>query len=153
MALGAGGKGDIMSPHLARLAGANHAWGPADAVAALVKELTDQRGRSLPSYGVERWLAIGEHGASSLAIVQHLTGRKVADDPKAHPHDSDDLSRCIALLDMAPELLQHLGKMGEVSKVWEIIVGTWTTLHQHLMDERHEAVNEFLSSIDREFAR
>lgn len=147
----AGGKGEIMSPHLARLAGANHAWGPADAVAALVKELASQRERGLPASGVERWLAVGEHGASSLAIVQNLTGRKVTDEPKAHPHDDDDLSRCVALLEMAPELRSNFWQMATVSRVWMALVSHWEKLEALLRNGRTGDVNLFLHAILREF--
>lgn len=132
-------EGAVMDTNLARMAGANIVMGlPAD-TEALRKELADgvlnqvratYAGAGL-SDGLIRWLAIGERGSSSNAIVQRLAGiPAVADDADqaAHPCDPDDLRRCRLLLEQCPELHGEFPRMVSVSDAWKRLVMEWDTL-------------------------
>lgn len=123
----------VIAPQLARLARASIAWGSREDVAALTKLLTEQADR--PGLTpLQRWLAIGERGSSSDAIVAHLRGAHT-DDPKAYPHDPDDLHRCLMLLQDVPELVADFSRMAEVSPVWAALVARWPELVSMLEEE------------------
>lgn len=126
----AAGRDAVMSVHLARLTGSTHAWGPPAAVDSLVKTLTARIGGA--KTGLNRWLAVGEHGSSSLAIVQHLTSSAVASAATAHPFDASDFSRCVQLLDTAPELRRDFPRMADVSPQWAGLVQNWAELEAML---------------------
>lgn len=79
---------------------------------------------------INEWLAHGERGISSEAIVSHLTGINVGSRrwPSNHPSDPDDLRRCVMLLKAAPEIRPELHRMAEVSEVWKKLVAEWDEL-------------------------
>lgn len=131
----AAGKDAVISPQLARLAGATFAWGKADAVDAMVRTLTEARlavpAGAKPLTGLDKWLAVGEHGESALAIVTKLRdglGLLGCGTSTQHPHDPDDLRRCLLLLRDAPELRGELHRMAEVSPQWAALVRAWPEL-------------------------
>jgi hypothetical protein len=130
----------IMDPTLARLAGANFAFGEPDdckelrevlAPAAIAKYEAIERQLGLPE-GSAKWLGAGDRGNSSMAMFQHLTGYQFEAgelrDPTAHPRDADDFSRCFELVRTVPRLAPHLERMGELSPTWGAIVADWTEL-------------------------
>lgn len=79
---------------------------------------------------INEWLANGERGISSEAIVSHLTGINVGSRHwfSNHPSDPDDLRRCALLIKSAPEIRAELHRMGEVSEVWKKLVAEWDEL-------------------------
>lgn len=110
---GSRGSEEVMSPDVARMAGANIAFGPKGALDKLRESLADaalqHEMRAHPELDADlvRWLAIGQRGRSSDAIVNHLTGAlggEDAEDRFAFPHDPDDLRRCRLLLEQVPSL-------------------------------------------------
>lgn len=125
---------DVVSVHLGRLAGATFAWGaPAD-VDALVAKLTAQADVAGLT-PLQRWLAIGQRGASSDAIVTRLRCVQVSGDPKAHPCDVGDFARCVRLLDEVPDLQVDLGRMADLSPVWAALVFWWPALTELFLSE------------------
>lgn len=145
-ALAALEKGAVLSADLARLCGCTFAWGQPQAVAALLaqrKEAMLARPAGAPELtGLERWLAVGEHGSSALAIVHKLRGHP-ADDPTAHPHDADDLRRCLLLLREAPELRAELPRMAEVSPAWSALTRAWAELEVTFLKEAGPKWHEY----------
>jgi hypothetical protein len=80
----------------------------------------------MPSTAAQ-WLATGERGISSEAILSTLTGlpMKSAHGFGNHPHDPDDFKRCEMLLRAVPEFRERLGEMAAVSPVWAGLVARW----------------------------
>ena len=138
------GAGDqVMSPDLARLAGAQFAWGLPEDVDALSDALRQSALASIPtpddggpwsrlSDAEKRWLAAGEQGLSSCAIVFKLTGyRPEMLEPwegYPYPHDPDDLRRCLLLLRDVPDVASRIGEMASCSPQWAALVGAWGEL-------------------------
>lgn len=83
------------------------------------------------------WLASGERGLSSEAIVQRLTGVKIhtgrSEGAVEPPHDPSDFRRCARLLDMVTEARKHLHLMRDVSPAWARIIDRWDEL-EHLLN-------------------
>lgn len=85
-----------------------------------------------------RWLASGERGISSNAIVSHLTGeltdthgmRPGSD----HPWDPDDFRRCELLLTDYPLARELFGRMRSRSATWSDLVDEWGDIRE-LLDE------------------
>ncbi|KHJ74672.1 hypothetical protein [Rhodococcus sp. Chr-9] len=76
------------------------------------------------------WLASGERGISSEAIVSHLTGHQVGR-PWAgadHPWDPDDFYRCEMLLRAYPLARLAFPAMKSRSEVWARLVDAWDEL-------------------------
>lgn len=73
------------------------------------------------------WLATGSIGSSSKCMAMWLAFGKRVDDGfgAAHPHDPDDLDRCLRLLFVAPGLRERLPRMAELSPEWSALVGRW----------------------------
>jgi hypothetical protein len=80
-----------------------------------------------------QWLAGGERGASSNAIVQHVTGYHTGSN--SHPYDPDDLYRCIKLLNAAPWLRERFSEMKSCSAVWARLVERWDELEMTFYSE------------------
>jgi hypothetical protein len=132
-------KGAVIDTDLARMAGVGLAAGlPAD-VAALKAKLKAKIEQSLEGSteggrdpALERWLALGERGSSSNAMVAFLANDpRAADafDRKAHPHDPSDLKRCRLLLEQVPSLEAPFRvRMGELSPVRRRLVDAWDEL-------------------------
>ena len=88
------------------------------------------------SENVVRWLANGERGISSNTIVQVLVGLPcVGTWGGSHPHDPDDLTRCIRLLEECPELTPLFPRMEHASKEWGVLVPAWPELSALLDSE------------------
>lgn len=132
----------VLDTGVARMAGAAVAVGPAAALDQLrarleAHSLNAQREATpgLPDAAVH-WLAAGERGTSSETIFTHLTGvNALGNDRADHPHDPDDLDRCLALLNQVPELRAGFGRMAEVSPEWAALVKHWAEIEQSHLDE------------------
>ncbi|MBA3589686.1 hypothetical protein [Methylibium sp.] len=82
------------------------------------------------------WLANGQRGVSSDTIVQHLTSIVcLTDEEPAHPHDPDDLDRCLILLDRVPLLKLQLHGMRTCSPVWDALIDRWDEIEASHLDE------------------
>lgn len=82
-----------------------------------------------------KWLATGSTGSSSEAMAFWLAfGQKTCDN-YAHPHDPDDLDRCLRLLDTVPELRQRLHHMSEVSPYWGALLNNWGAIERSHLEE------------------
>ncbi len=80
------------------------------------------------------WLANGETGLSSETMAFWLAfGVRKAD--RSHPHDPDDMDRCLKLLAVAPGLRDRLPKMAELNKTWAALVARWGEIEAMQMDE------------------
>ena len=78
------------------------------------------------------WLANGERGISSEAIVSNLTGEQVGRRSwsSTHPHDPDDFRRCQLLLRAHPLAAISFPKvMRTVSPEWARLVDAWDDIH------------------------
>lgn len=75
---------------------------------------------------VASWLRDGERGASSNTMCKRIFGIPV-DAGANHPHDPDDLRRCLAFLD-ATEAHDKVSLMADVSEVWQRLVFRWDEL-------------------------
>ena len=134
-ALAKGQRKAVMSAHLARLARCNFAWGTTDDVDRAIAHLTAEWDRTHPkATALERWCEVGRRGASSDAMAHALGGMR-CNDPKAHPHDPDDFSRCLWLLNAVPELRPQLPTMAGVSPVWAELVQAWDAIEALFMEE------------------
>jgi hypothetical protein len=80
------------------------------------------------SAGVGKWLASGRMGASSTALAAATLGVTEWNNPPDHPHDSDDLGRCLLLYGMAPEAREGLKRLAAVSGQWKRLADNWEKL-------------------------
>lgn len=148
--------GSVMSTTLARVMGANIAFGPSDQVAEIINlnrfSATAQARKLYENATVRKeypftslsdkaiqWLAIGEHGRSSVAMFNHLTGVSPRgmneSDAAAHPLDPDDFRRCRLLIEQVPELLTQISMMSSISQVWAALVGQWAEICEAMDQE------------------
>ena len=108
-----------------------------------LKVLPSRPGAVLPIELFAVWLAAGERGLSSEAIVQRLTGIKVNtgrdEGAVEHPHDPSDFRRCVELLESVPPARTYLPLMADVSPQWARIVDAWDELENLLSEEEHRA--------------
>lgn len=128
------GKGAVMDPDVARMAGANLAAGQPEALAALRQRLEagalQEQANANPgmSEAAVRWLAHGERGVSSETIFTRLTGVNALGTRSSrgdHPYDPSDFRRCRLLLEQVPELVPLLPKMAEMSPKWANLIQAW----------------------------
>ena len=90
----------------------------------------------LPLESFAEWLANGDVGLSSLAIVQRLTGiTMTANGVRKNgcedtPKDPGDIRRILAMFDMVPAARAYLSLMGDVSADWETIVRHWDEIEE-----------------------
>ena len=85
---------------------------------------------------VVAWLANGEVGASSKCMAMWLAfGQRTRDPFGGHPHDPDDMDRCLKLLAIAPKLRERLPMMAELNKTWAALVDRWDEIEAMQMDE------------------
>ncbi len=87
---------------------------------------------ALPLTYFTTWLASGQRGLSSEAIVANLTGQQVGRWPGGknnYPLDPDDFRRCQLLLRSHPEAAAAFGQMRSVSPEWERLVDAWDEIH------------------------
>ena len=131
------GKGAVMDPDVARMAGANLAAGQPEALAALRKRLEagalQAQANANPgmSEAAVRWLAHGERGVSSETIFTRLTGVNALGTWSSrgdHPHDPSDFRRCRLLLEQVPELVPLLPRMAEASEPWRGLLNNWDAI-------------------------
>lgn len=129
------GKQAAIDPDVARMAGANFAVGPQDALQALRARLEagslEQQKLQTPNLSGEaiEWLANGSRGISSNTIFTVLTGVDALDGHHgSHPHDPDDLDRCLRLLEAVPELQPEMHRMAHKSKQWAALMARWNEI-------------------------
>lgn len=72
---------------------------------------------------VAMWLRIGERGASSDAMCKRIFGLP-SDAGASHPHDPDDLRRCLLFLD-ATGAHGKVSTMASVSREWSSLASAW----------------------------
>lgn len=82
---------------------------------------------------VASWLRDGERGSSSNAMCKRIFGIP-ADAGASHPHDPDDLRRCLLFLD-ATEAHDKIAFMLDVSEQWGRLVASWGELVALFEDE------------------
>ena len=133
--MGLAGKGATLSPNLARLTNSTFAWGSAAAIAALTTSVLNETPASTDP--LKEWIRSGEHGLSSLAILNHLVPGAMPhlEPTRDYPRDPSDFARCRKLLDAVPELVPLLPNMAEVSSVWAGLVGNWQFLCGYMDEE------------------
>lgn len=130
-------KKSMLEPTLARMAGANLAYGlraDLDALIekmkpeALAREKSRRAGSGLSDAAIE-WLAVGERGMSSETLFQHLTGRYVRGGTEAHhPYDTDDVRRCRLMLEKCPEIAAKFAGARTLSPTWARLVDAWPAI-------------------------
>lgn len=89
----------------------------------------DDRERAL------RWIAGDDSGASSEAIALHMAGMKPRRKYVAHPHDPDDLGRCLRLLRQVPSWACRIGEMAAYSPEWAALCDEWGSLAAMMQEE------------------
>lgn len=91
----------------------------------------------LPLTMFTEWLATGDRGSSSNAIVSHLTGSEVGRDYgfPDHPYDPGDLNRCVKLIEQYPVIRLTFNYMASRSPEWAALVGAWEELTALLLSE------------------
>jgi len=83
----------------------------------------------LPIETFARWLASGERGISSQAIVAHITGSSVGRwYGNDHPYDVGDLRRCELLLRQVDLARLMFPTMASRSREWAALVEHWDEL-------------------------
>jgi hypothetical protein len=133
-------KNSVLSPDLARIAGANLAAGMPDDIKALCLELApaavlrarNQYGATGLSDDAINWLALGERGASSDTMFFTMTGVPPdgyrVENRRPHPLDPSDLRRCLLLIEAVPELMTKISEMAAVSNEWARLSSSWSDL-------------------------
>jgi ribosomal protein S27E len=79
------------------------------------------------------WFDNGEHGTSSLAIHERMTGIPQAS--TGTPCDPSDLRRCVLLLIRIPEWDARMDEMAEVSEGWRRLAAEWERLTDTFLSE------------------
>lgn len=86
------------------------------------------------------WLASGERGMSSEAIVARLTGHRVGRYSHGdHPWDTGDFRRCEQLLEAVPLARMAFPLMADVSPQWAALVPVWDEIAALAKTDRAEA--------------
>ncbi|HEY9494616.1 MAG TPA: zinc finger-like domain-containing protein, partial [Intrasporangium sp.] len=97
------------------------------------------------------WLATGERGISSEAIVSHLTGvpitpwHRLAD----YPLDPADFRRCQLLLERAPLARPYFPAMASRSPQWARLVEAWDDIHALIEEDVPGYLNGYNGSAIR----
>jgi len=65
------------------------------------------------------WFATGRVGASSKAMACAVAGMP---NDKSHPHDPDDLNRCLLFLKAVPEARDHFDKVAAMNDYWKVLI-------------------------------
>jgi hypothetical protein len=91
-----------------------------------------------PSKTIEQrasnWIVNGEVGLSSQAIWAHMMG--IEDKGHfSHPHDPDDLNRCLLLLDLIPEWRPRMPEMAVRGPYWEALTACWQEIESSFLAE------------------
>jgi hypothetical protein len=136
------GKSAVVDQDVARMAGAMMACGDRQALDALRAKLEsgalDAQRQQTPllSEAASKWLAHGSRGISSNTMFSVLTGvDALGGRHGSHPHDPDDLDRCLRLLAAVPELRAKLPLMAKQSPEWAALVEHWQAIEQSHLDE------------------
>ena len=79
------------------------------------------------------WILGGQTGLSSKAIWATMLGVEAA--RWDHPHDPDDMVRCLRLLREIPEWRARLPEMSAVSAYWAVLVAHWDEIEQTIRAE------------------
>lgn len=88
--------------------------------------------------GYEAWATSGYTGLSSKYMAYRLMPKKARYAPYAHPHDAEDVERCMLLLECVPEI--NVDGMCGASPQWERLVERWDEIADRIrLDEREEA--------------
>lgn len=93
---------------------------------------------SIASFETRRliWLTGDDTGISSETIVAYLAlGYLPSGRRGSHPHDPDDLGRCVRMLERLPELRPRLGEMSALSPAWAALVAHWDELEALYREE------------------
>jgi len=92
---------------------------------------------ALPLSMFSTWLAYGERGLSSEAIMLRLTGNGPGRSGRYdHPYDPADLRRCFLFLDQHPlAALVFPDAMSGASPEWARLVAVWDELRATLTEE------------------
>src|SRR5690606_5657415 len=94
------------------------------------------RGREMFERKVLDWFVNGRVGISSRAMAAAAIGIKNARDTwDNHPHDPDDLNRCLLLLVSVPEIREAFDKVAAISPVWAALIERWSEIEQCFLDE------------------
>jgi len=80
------------------------------------------------------WLAAGDTGLSSETMAYWL-GLGTIPGEINHPHDPDDLDRCLQLLAAVPDLRADLGLMAHLSAEWAALVERWADIERTHLEE------------------
>lgn len=122
----------VLDPDVARMYGANFAFGLPDDLSALrsagapAAERRERHANPGLSEAAVKWLAHGERGISSDTIFTVLTGIEALKGwRKDHPYDPSDFRRCQLLLEQVPELQPIFGRMARESDTWDRLVKAW----------------------------
>lgn len=127
----------IIAPELARMTGANFAFGRQEDVEALVAELKPAVDHvavaKYTKFGLSesaaRWLSSGERGISSNSIFTYLTGFDALQGwIQDYPRDPWDFRRCRLLLEQVPEIAAKFPEMAKASKKWAALVSSWDAI-------------------------
>ena len=79
------------------------------------------------------WLLNGRVGCSSKVMAACFAG--IECDEKSHPHDPDDLNRCLMFLDYVPEAKSQTHKLKELSPQWSRLVERWEDIESSFCRE------------------
>ena len=79
------------------------------------------------------WLANGRVGLSSKTMAMTALGVPVAE--VNHPHDPDDLNRCLLLLKAAPVVREAFPKIAALSPVWAALIKRWDDIEASFFAE------------------
>lgn len=100
----------------------------------------------LPLEMFAAWLANGDVGFSSLAIVQRLTGiTMTVNGTREHgcedtPKDPGDLRRILGMFDMVPSARAYLSLMRDVSEDWKNIIDHWDELEKTVSERGTQSI-------------
>lgn len=87
---------------------------------------------------VINWLSCGERGISSETIASYIWGLPKSRWGHSHPHDPDDLKRCLKLLAASPETKARFDEMRSLSPEWNALVTDWAALETLFLEEAHD---------------
>lgn len=103
--------------------------------------------RAEKGQGLDAWLASDDVGRASLAMAAFLApmaGLRMPPIPESSedsfPSSVEELRRCMHLLEVVPELSDHLLEMSRVSRSWAELVATWNAMKTLLAEGDAQAV-------------
>lgn len=106
---------------------------------------------------VLEWCRSGSRGLSSESIVEYLFGLPLrhceARRGFDHPHDPDDLTRCIRLLEACPEVADRFHLMAGASPAWGLLLGVWDELVATLDEELPHWRQDRMGTANRTYRR